>query len=231
MFNYFACKKIDIICIVFICPITYKLITRVFKDFNSIPIRITAIILTLIFSFLFIPTDNSNVSNTIENNKVVEDIISKEENNELEQKKLEEEKKKLEEEKAKFEEEKRKQEEEKIKQQEEKRKQEEEKAERIKNGETELKNGKFTLKAGHKGYYDGYFSYYIEGEIVNNTKNSYSYVQIQFNVYDSTGAQIGSAMDNINNLEANGTWKFKAIDLSGEPENIAYYKVIDITAF
>lgn len=73
------------------------------------------------------------------------------------------------------------------------------------------------------------FSYYITGTVTNNTDEEKSYVQIIFNLYDSEGNQIGTAMDNINNLKAGGTWKFKALAL--ESENIASYEVSEVTGF
>lgn len=73
------------------------------------------------------------------------------------------------------------------------------------------------------------FSTYIEGTIQNNTDKKYSYVQVTFNLYDSDGNQLGTAMDNINNLEPNGTWKYKAIGLT--TENIASYKFVEITGW
>lgn len=82
---------------------------------------------------------------------------------------------------------------------------------------------KFTL-VNSEGSYDG-FAYYIEGTITNNTDKQYTYVQVTFNLYDADGAQIGTAMDNINNLEAKGTWKYKAI---GGTENPASYKLVNI---
>ena len=39
---------------------------------------------------------------------------------------------------------------------------------------------------------------------------------LDFNLYDSNGAQVGSAGDSVTNLEAHGTWKFKAIVLEKE---------------
>ena len=76
---------------------------------------------------------------------------------------------------------------------------------------------------------DGY-STYIEGTITNKTNHKMSYVQVVFNLYDKDGAQIGTAMDNINNLEANGKWKFKAMsfDFSGKATS---YKLSEITGF
>ena len=39
-----------------------------------------------------------------------------------------------------------------------------------------------------------------------------SYLQIEYNLYDADGAQIGTALANINNLKAGGTWKFEAAE-------------------
>ncbi len=91
---------------------------------------------------------------------------------------------------------------------------------------------KFTLEDGHTGSSDEYgLSYTIEGSIKNNTDKQYSYVQVTFNLYDSDGAQIGSALANINNLDANGIWKFKAIGSLGDGKSVASYKLVEITGF
>lgn len=93
--------------------------------------------------------------------------------------------------------------------------------------ETTKTQERFTLQDGHKGYKDS-FAYYIEGTVKNNTDRSFSYAQITFNLYDKDGAQVGTAMDNISNLDANGTWKIKAI---GMADNIASYKLAEITGW
>jgi len=59
-----------------------------------------------------------------------------------------------------------------------------------------------------------YNNNYISGTVKNNTNKTYGYAQISFSLHDEDGAQVGSAMANINNLEARGTWKFKAIVLT-----------------
>lgn len=108
------------------------------------------------------------------------------------------------------------------------------------NNETEEKTGttsnkeKFTLLEGYKGYTGDYdIGYYIEGYIQNNTEKEYSYVQVEFNLYDEEGALIGTALDNINNLEANSKWKFKAVSLltSDETSKVASYKLKEITGW
>jgi len=92
--------------------------------------------------------------------------------------------------------------------------------------ETKQTQEKFTL-IDSEGSHDG-FAYYVTGSIKNNTNKQYSYVQVTFNLYDANGAQLGTAMANINNLEANGTWKFKAL---GVTEEVASYKLSEITGW
>lgn len=74
----------------------------------------------------------------------------------------------------------------------------------------------------------GEFSSTIVGKIKNNTDSKKGYVQVQFNLYDKEGSQVGTAMANVNNLEAGGTWKFEAMILE---KNVASYKLSEITGF
>lgn len=57
----------------------------------------------------------------------------------------------------------------------------------------------------------GEYSSEITGTIRNDSEQTFSYAQVEFNLYDPSGAQVGSTMDNINNLEPHGRWQFKAI--------------------
>lgn len=50
----------------------------------------------------------------------------------------------------------------------------------------------------------------IVGTVRNNSGREYGYVQISFNLYDKDGAVIGTAWTNVTNLDAGGSWKFKA---------------------
>lgn len=68
----------------------------------------------------------------------------------------------------------------------------------------------------------------ICGIIKNNTDKEKTYAQIEINIYDQDGSQIGSTMDNINNLEPNGKWKFQAVILE---DNVKSYKIKDISSF
>lgn len=93
---------------------------------------------------------------------------------------------------------------------------------------------KFTLLDGHSGFAGDYdIGYYVEGYVQNNTDKEYSYVSIEFNLYDSEGAIIGTATDSVSNLESNGKWKFKALSLttSEETTSIASYKLKEITGW
>lgn len=87
---------------------------------------------------------------------------------------------------------------------------------------------KFTLVSDERTT-DSLGTTYIKGEIKNNTDKSYSYVQVTFNLYDADGAQLGTAVDNINNLEPNATWKYKALGLI--TEKVSSYKLVEITGW
>ena len=72
------------------------------------------------------------------------------------------------------------------------------------------------------------WSRYIVGRIRNNTRREYSYVQVEINLYDDSGAQVGSTMDNTTNLEPGGIWKFKALIWE---DNATKYKIKNVTGF
>jgi len=69
---------------------------------------------------------------------------------------------------------------------------------------------------------------YVTGTVVNQSKKNYGYAQVQINLYDDAGAQVGSTMANVNNLAAGGTWKFKAPILEDACKK---YKIKDVTGF
>lgn len=98
----------------------------------------------------------------------------------------------------------------------------------IEDTQTAIQNERFDISETTTST-DG-ITYYIEGTITNKTNSKMSYVQVIFNLYDENGIQVGTAMDNINNLEANGKWKFKAmsLDFDGQAKS---YKLSEITGF
>lgn len=69
---------------------------------------------------------------------------------------------------------------------------------------------------------------YVTGTVVNQSKREYGYVQVQINLYDTTGNQVGSTMANVNNLAAGGVWKFKAVILE---DDATKFKVKEVTGF
>lgn len=74
------------------------------------------------------------------------------------------------------------------------------------------------------------FAVYINGTLTNNTENEVSYIQVEYNLYDADGAQVGTALANTNNLKAGGTWKFEAVG-TASPDEAASYERVDVTGF
>ena len=72
------------------------------------------------------------------------------------------------------------------------------------------------------------YAFTVTGTIRNNSGRSYSYAQVLFDVYDSGGIRVGSAMGNINNLGPHETWRFKAVYLG---DNGRRYRLDEITGF
>lgn len=68
----------------------------------------------------------------------------------------------------------------------------------------------------------------ITGIVENRRSRKLSYAQITFNLYDESGAQVGSAMANINGLEPGGRWKFEA---SSFGTRFSKYKFSELTGF
>ena len=95
------------------------------------------------------------------------------------------------------------------------------------NAEKELEN--FSYEVTNE-YTDVIGSHYIEGTVKNSNDKEYSYVQIEFVCYDKDGNNIGTALDNTNNLGANETWKFKAIGLFTD-KNVDHCDYKEITSW
>ena len=72
------------------------------------------------------------------------------------------------------------------------------------------------------------FTRYVVGKVRNNTNRTYTYVQVEINLYDKDGNQVGSTLANVNNLEPGAVWSFKAPILE---EEAVRFKVADITGF
>ena len=90
---------------------------------------------------------------------------------------------------------------------------------------------KISLLDGYTGSVESEYSYEITGTLKNNTDKDYSYVQIEFYVYDSAGNMLDTCLGNNSGLEANGTWKFTASCFfsNGDSNKVATYKLKEIT--
>ena len=64
------------------------------------------------------------------------------------------------------------------------------------------------VESARWGYADG--SRCVEGVVINHTKKRLDYASINYPLFDSSGAQVGSALANINQLEVGAHWKFQA---------------------
>lgn len=71
------------------------------------------------------------------------------------------------------------------------------------------------------------YSRYVTGHIKNNTDKSYSYVQVEINLY-SGETQVGSTLDNVNNLGPGDTWEFKAPILDDSADS---FRIVNVTGF
>ena len=88
-------------------------------------------------------------------------------------------------------------------------------------------NGLVLLKNTVSGRSDGDFAT-ITGTVVNRTGRKLRYVQIIFNMYDKSGAQVGNAIDNLNGFESGGRWNFKATAFGSKT---AHYGFSELSGF
>lgn len=95
---------------------------------------------------------------------------------------------------------------------------------------TQNSNEKYSLVEDYISPESNDFSTYIEGKITNNTDKELSYIQVTYSIYDAEGNTIGTCIDNENNIDAHGTWKFKAICLEGVSD-ISKYELKGITGW
>ena len=68
----------------------------------------------------------------------------------------------------------------------------------------------------------------VVGHVKNNAGKTFHSVQIKINLYDETGAQTGSTMDIVQNLEPGSIWTFNAFTSVG-PGRVTAYKVKEIS--
>ena len=63
--------------------------------------------------------------------------------------------------------------------------------------------------------YNAYLGYSVKvtGTITNTTGKNLSYISVEYKIYDSSNAVIGTALANANSIGAGETWKFEATSL------------------
>lgn len=74
----------------------------------------------------------------------------------------------------------------------------------------------------------GDFGGTIKGIVENRRSRKLNYAQITFNLFDDSGAQVGSAIANINGLEPGGRWKFEANSFG---KDFSTYKFSELKGF
>ena len=74
------------------------------------------------------------------------------------------------------------------------------------------------------------FATYVTGVLQNNGAKK-GYVQIMIPCYDKDGAKLGDALANVNDIEANGKWKFKAMYMGGETPASCDANKLEVSGF
>ncbi len=67
------------------------------------------------------------------------------------------------------------------------------------------------IVVGDKSERDGQNEQWLNGMVVNQTGKAYRFVQISYDLFDSSGAQIGTASANTRGLAPHGRWLFKTV--------------------
>lgn len=70
---------------------------------------------------------------------------------------------------------------------------------------------------------------YIRGTAENFSETDYNYVQLTFEIYDSSGAKIADGLANTSGLSSGQRWRFEALATSAEDADS--YSLADITAY
>lgn len=63
-----------------------------------------------------------------------------------------------------------------------------------------------------------HYTAYVNGVLHNNSKSNYRYVSVEYNIYDYSGNILGTAYDNISNLQAGDKWGFSAVLFTAEAQ-------------
>ena len=75
------------------------------------------------------------------------------------------------------------------------------------------------------------FISFATGVVKNNTSSSKSYITVKIPVYDKSGNKLGEALDSVNDLAPNATWKFKAVYLGSEKNVVFKTEELKVSGF
>lgn len=67
---------------------------------------------------------------------------------------------------------------------------------------------------------------YVVGKVKNNTKHTYNYAQVSITLYDEDKNIVGNTLANVNDLEPDQIWKFKACVFN--PEEVDTFKISEV---
>lgn len=70
---------------------------------------------------------------------------------------------------------------------------------------------------------------YIRGTAENFSDTNYGYVQLEWEVYDETGAKIADGLANTSGLNSGQRWRFEALAVGVEGADS--YSLVNITAY
>lgn len=74
----------------------------------------------------------------------------------------------------------------------------------------------------------------VTGSITNTSGKDLSYISVEYKIYDSDNAVIGTAMDNANSIGKGETWKFEAMSFEffdKKPEKVIFSKIQSVKDF
>lgn len=104
------------------------------------------------------------------------------------------------------------------------------------NGSTDMDNNQEEQKeeiknpfivSDEKGYASDEYWYYIDGQITNTTDTDFTYAEIDYILYDSSGATLTTCYTNITYLKAKGIWKYSVHCpmVGGNANNVSSFKM------
>jgi hypothetical protein len=67
------------------------------------------------------------------------------------------------------------------------------------------------IVVGDKSERDSHDEQWLNGMVVSQTEKPYQFVQISYDLFDASGAQIGTASANTRGLAPHGRWLFKTV--------------------